>query len=115
MPMLRLMAGGVIGGEAVVFAKNQIKELLSGKEISREEDFKDWERYLEDLAAVGSFGMMSDVMRVGKVRQAWGAIKFGVTPVVVADVEKLWQVVDQALRDMEKKSLAERANGRVSI
>jgi len=102
LPILRLMIGGVIGGEAVIFAKNQIKSMLSGEPAYRESDLNEWQRYLEDIAAVGSFGVMSDIMATDKISEMWSGAKFAVAPVIIADIENIGKAVDVVLKDVEK-------------
>lgn len=64
MPMLRLLSAGVLGGEAAIWAMNKTKEFLSGDPHYRKEDWSEWERYANDIAAVGSLGMLTDVFKV---------------------------------------------------
>lgn len=61
MFFLRLAAGGFLGGELVVFAKNKIKWLLSGKDEDRPEDLISIDRMLNNFAAVGSLGILTDM------------------------------------------------------
>ena len=58
--MLRLAAAGYIGGEFVVWARNKVKELLSGKPAYRKDEHLTWERFLNNIAAMGTLGVISD-------------------------------------------------------
>lgn len=102
MPILRLAAGGMLGGEFVIWAKNQIKGTLSGEPAYRDEDFASWERVVNNVAAVGTFGMVSDVASVTKVSEIPGALKFSVTPVVLNDLYTILDNVTQFTKDWEK-------------
>ena len=76
MPILRLMAGGGLGGEFVIWAKNKIKSEATGDAYYRKEDLLTVERFVNNLAAVGSFGIVSDVMGVDKLSDLGETVKF---------------------------------------
>ena len=102
MPMLRMAAGGALGGEFVIWAKNQIKEFLSGEPRYRKEDLLSWHRFINNIAAVGSFGVISDIMDIEKLSDLYGGIKFTVSPVFVSDIENLGEAYLDITRDLEK-------------
>lgn len=64
LPTARLLAAGVLGGEAAIFGMNWVKEILSGDPNYRKEGFGDWERYANDLAAVGTLGAFTEAFKV---------------------------------------------------
>ena len=45
MPVLRIMAGGALGGEFVIWAKNKIKSIATGEEYYRKEDIVTIDRF----------------------------------------------------------------------
>lgn len=102
MPVLRLAAGGMLGGEFVVWSKNKIKSVLSGEPAYRDEEFTSWERVVNNIAAVGTFGIVSDVAAVTKISEIPGALKFAVTPVILNDVLQVLDNVTQFTKDWEK-------------
>lgn len=71
MFFLRLAAGGMLGGELVVFAKNKLKWLLSGKDEDREEDLVSIDRMLDNFAAVGTMGILSDMTGAFQTAGGW--------------------------------------------
>jgi hypothetical protein len=101
MPLLRLGAAGMVGGEATIWTINKIKSMLSGEEAYRQED--NWQdRFLNNLAFIGSLGMMSDLMEIDSISKGSEAFKFAVTPVGVADAFKGIDTVTKFLEDWEK-------------
>jgi len=102
MPVLRMAAGGLLGGEFVIWARNQIKEFLSGQPQYRKEDLLTWHRVVNNIAAVGSFGVISDIMDIEKMSQLYGALKFTVSPVFISDIENLGEAYLDITRDLEK-------------
>ena len=61
MFFLRLAAGGALGGELVIFAKNKIRWLLSGQDEDRPEDLVSIDRLLNNFAACGTMGILTDI------------------------------------------------------
>jgi len=102
MAVLRLMAGGALGGEFVIWAKNKIKSELTGDAYYRKEDLLTVERFVNNLAAVGSFGIVSDVMGVEKLSDLGETTKFTITPVVADDVIGAIDAFSSVMRDYEK-------------
>ena len=101
MPILRLMAGGALGGEFVIWAKNEIKSLATGEEYYRKES-NVMDRFLNNLAAVGSFGIISDFMQAEELSSIPGKVEFAVKPVFLQDAENIIKTTESVLRDAEK-------------
>lgn len=102
MPILRLMAGGALGGEFVIWAKNKIKSEATGDAYYRKEDLLTVERFVNNLAAVGSFGVVSDVMGVDKLSDLGETVKFTITPVAADDIFGALDTFSSVMRDYEK-------------
>ncbi len=102
MPVLRIMAGGALGGEFVIWAKNKIKSIATGEEYYRKEDVATVDRFLNNIAAVGSFGIISDFMEAEKLSQLPGKLEFAVKPVFMQDASDLLKTTESVLRDAEK-------------
>ena len=105
MPILRLMAGGALGGEFVIWAKNKIKSKATGDEYYRKEDLLTVERFVNNIAAVGSFGVLSDIMGVDKLSQLGETGKFLATPVIVDDIigkNGVFDIFTRTMKDYEK-------------
>ena len=102
MPILRLMAGGALGGEFVIWAKNKIKSEATGDAYYRKEDLLTVERFVNNLAAVGSFGIVSDVMGVDKLSDLGETVKFTITPVAADDIVGAIDTFSSVMRDYEK-------------
>lgn len=66
-PLLRLGAGAYLGGEFAVWAKNELTEIMTGKEQYRASDPFTADRFLENIAAVGALGTLSDLTRTDEV------------------------------------------------
>jgi hypothetical protein len=101
MPILRIMAGGALGGEFVIWAKNEIKSLATGEEYYRKES-EVMDRFLNNLAAVGSFGIVSDFMEAEKLSSIPGKVEFAVKPVFLQDAQDVIKATESVLRDAEK-------------
>lgn len=107
MPMIRLLIGGIAGGEGVILAKNWVREFISGEAQYREEDWKSFERYAQDIASVGAFGVMSDIMQIDKISRIWGSLKFAVTPVAVADMELIYKAGEKVFKDLDVRDFSD--------
>lgn len=94
MPLLRLAAGGYLGGEFVLWAVNKIKSDISGKEYYTE-DKEGWERVAMVYGAVGAFGVITSVVESGIFGDYpfSGTVKFTVLPVQVQTLEKIADTV----------------------
>lgn len=102
MPILRLMAGGALGGEFVIWSKNKIKSEATGDAYYRKEDLLTVERFVNNLAAVGSFGVVSDVMGVDKLSDLGETVRFTITPVLIDDIAGAIDTYISVTRDIEK-------------
>lgn len=79
LPIVRLAAGGILGGEVAIEAKNRLTSLLSGEKKYRKED--DWyERVANDLAAVGTMGWLTDMFGAENPQQLGNNITRFITP-----------------------------------
>ena len=101
MPILRIMAGGALGGEFVIWAKNEIKSLATGEEYYRKES-EVMDRFLNNLAAVGSFGIISDFMEAEELSKLPDKALFAITPVGAQDVVDIADATESVLKDAEK-------------
>lgn len=89
-PLLRLAAGGYAGGEFVIWAKNSLKEGISGRPYFRKEDHLTMHRFLNNVAAVGSFGVMSDLFDVEDMTGLVHNLEFMGGPVAYSDANQLF-------------------------
>ena len=107
MPLLRLAAGGYLGGEFVNWAKDKIKSGVSGEKHTRidEGTFTDptWERVINNYAAVGSFGIISDVFASGWLGEfpIKSTVKFAVLPVQSQTIERVVQTIFQVATEVD--------------
>lgn len=89
-PLLRLGAGGYLGGKFVLWSKGQLKRILSGKPYE-EKDLPLWQDIVNTYAAVGAMGMISDLGRSYSEspekyrRDVASNILFQMTPVAIGD------------------------------
>ena len=90
LPLLRLAAGGYIGGQFVGWARNKIKTVQSGEEHYRDDEGM-WESVIENYAAVGAMGVVSDIVTSGLFGDYpfVSTLEFAVSPVMVQTVEKI--------------------------
>ena len=102
MPILRLMVSAPLGGEFVIFAKNKIKSIATGDEYYRKEELFTIERFVNNIAAVGSFGIISDFMEADELSDMGSKIKFTATPVFVNDANDLIDTYTSVMEDYEK-------------
>ena len=102
MPLLRLVAAGAAGGTFVLWAKDKIRELLSGEPSYRKSDLTSFRGVIDNIAAVGSFGVVSDMMDIDNMSGLWNKAKFATMPVFVSDLEKVGQAYTSVMRDYEK-------------
>jgi hypothetical protein len=105
LPLLRLVAGGIAGGEAVIWARNQIKQATTGRPIYRSEDTM-WQRVINDVAAVGAMGVISDMVRIEAPETALidlvQNVGFAATPVMIAEGISLGQAVGSLGADLKQ-------------
>ena len=100
MPILQLGMAGLVGGPAVMWAREQYSKLLTGEEQYYGRDNRrklleqpDWQDYINGFANVGSFGMITDVMAddEGPRRQ----IERFLTPVQWDDFKRIQRAADK--------------------
>ena len=109
LPTLRLIAGGLAGGEFVVWAKNLIFEGISGQPYYRKEDLLSWERALNNLIAVGSGGFLTDMVDFSESQDIPSALKstvssagFAATPVGASDIYQAHKAITMILDNWTK-------------
>jgi len=83
---LRLAVGGFFGAQFVIWAKDNLIKLLSGKDVVRE-DKEGFDRLLEAMSVVGAMGFFGDIL---DAEDKLAAVKFLVSPVMMSDMEKLY-------------------------
>ena len=83
---LRLAVGGFFGAQFVIWAKDNLIKLLSGKDVVRE-DKEGFDRLLEAMSVVGAMGFFGDIL---DAEDKLAAVKFLVSPVMMSDLEKLY-------------------------
>tara|TARA_R100000750_G_scaffold13346_1_gene8535 strand:- start:70 stop:1137 length:1068 start_codon:yes stop_codon:yes gene_type:complete len=97
MMPLRLGAAGLAGGEFVHWSRNMIKELWSGEPVYRENE-EMFGRMVENLAAVGSFGVVTDIAAAESLASSVG---FTLTPVLISDAYRVLDILVDFERDLE--------------
>jgi hypothetical protein len=97
MMPLRLGAAGLAGGEFVHWSRNMIKELWSGEPVYRENE-EMFGRMVENLAAVGSFGVVTDI---AAAESRASSIGFTLTPVLISDAYRVLDILVDFERDLE--------------
>lgn len=111
LPILKLVVGGAIGGEFVVWAKDKLRETLTGRPYYREEDLWTWHRLINNLAAVGTMGWVTDLGRVDEltpitiIKDIWRTGWFQIKPVGVSDIERTKKIGDQFVEALDKRGL----------
>jgi len=97
-PFLRAAAGGAIGGEFVIWAKNQLRSLLSGRPTYREEDTW-WKHAINNYCAVGTMGMLTDVAWIDDedeiarvLGRTMSKVAFALTPVPLSEAQRVSEV-----------------------
>jgi len=86
--VVKLFIGSQIAGEFTVFVKNEIRTLLSDEDQYRKDKFGTMSRILNNIAAAGSLGLISDISSAGSARGIQNQTVFLLTPVVVSDAYK---------------------------
>lgn len=99
-PMLRLGVAGFFGGTGVIWGLNNIKEALSGQPVYRKDDTM-WDKAIQNLAVIGAFGAMSDMIELEKLSDLARRVKFTVYPVFVSDAERVMDSWTAFMRDWE--------------
>ena len=110
MPILTMSLGGMAGGQAVLWAKEQYSKLLTGEEQyfgreNRAKLLKDgevafgWQDAINGLANVGAFGVMTDVLTD---EDPMNALEFFFMPVVIDDVDRMLKSVGTVFDNFNK-------------
>jgi hypothetical protein len=84
LPLLRLAAAGVAGGEAIVWAKNQIRSALPGQQPQYRKEDSMWERVGNDVAASGTLGIFTDVFTADNPTELINKIAQAATPAPIS-------------------------------
>jgi hypothetical protein len=100
--VLKLLVGSQIGGEFVIWAKNGLLGLLSGEPRYRREELFSLERFVSNLAAVGTFGVISDFAEIEKLSGLGRKARFLAEPAVISDVFKAFEAYTKVMEDYEK-------------
>jgi len=105
MPLLTLAAGGLAGGQFVLFAKEQIGKVLTGEEeyyarSGRQKllETPEFNKIINNIAAVGSFGVVTDI--VGD-DDPISSLSFFLTPVVIDDIQRIGRAYNSFAGSME--------------
>ena len=102
--LLRLGAAGMAGGAFVQWARNGLSDFFAGKDIY-DENYKhsvEGEEYglndfIDSMAAVGGFGIVSDIMAS---ESKWRALEFAAKPVLIQDASKAYSALQRLVTDM---------------
>lgn len=89
LPMARLALFGYGSGEAIIWARNIIKQSLSGNPQYRKADIDTAERIAEDFAMSGAFGIISDISGLFDTESSLSAKKklmYAFAPTIANDI-----------------------------
>ena len=100
---LRLAAAGMAGGYLIGAAKRFLTDHLAGVDVYDEnykygEDKIGLNDILDNFAAVGAFGLASDIMASENV---WQALEFAVKPAMAQDAMKAYDALQKIITDTE--------------
>lgn len=107
-PFVRLLGTGIVAGDAYIWAKNKMRGMAEGRDITRDEDWTDYQRYLNDLAAVGTLGIISNMFNSQEVSKSKRASDYvgnavrGVTPFIVSKGVEAGKIAQQGLKDVDR-------------
>lgn len=111
VPLLRLGARGMIGGELIKSSKSLLTQLISGEKsdkesvlefIERSPEGTDWlKRSIENYAVLGAFGMISDLIDADDAQDSLDKFVFLATPVILSDLGKMTKEMSRALGELE--------------
>lgn len=104
LPVVRLAAAGFLGGELIHAGLNQIQSLLSGEPAYREDslEHEPVKRMINNIAIIGAFGAVGDIMDIERMSGAMNWAKFTVLPVFASDFEKVAQAYTKFAGDYER-------------
>lgn len=117
LPAARMAAGGLAGGEFVRWGKDKIEQLTTGNVSMSEGDIDIVNRINEDFAAMGAFGIISDVLRplseggflewgdkagedkvTAAEKAGWRLVK----PVILSDIDRTVDALTSTIADIMK-------------
>lgn len=101
MPIVRLAISGFLGGEAMMWALNNIQSWLGGEPVYRKDD-SIAERAFNNMALIGTFGMVGDMVEIDRLSSLAGKAKFLGAPVFVMDVDKALDAYTKFVGDWER-------------
>jgi hypothetical protein len=101
--LLRLGAAGMAGGTFVQWARNSLSDFFAGKDVY-DESYKhsiEGEEYglndfIDSMAAVGGFGIVSDIIAS---ESKWRALEFAAKPVLIQDASKAYSALQRLVAD----------------
>ena len=112
MPILTMSLGGMAGGQAVMWAKEEYSKLLTGEEqyygkenrakllkVAAGQESFGWQDAINGLANVGAFGVMTDVLTD---EDPMNALEFFFMPVVIDDVDRMLKSVGVVFDNFNK-------------
>lgn len=100
-PLIRMAIAGFLGGEAMVWAANNIQSWLSGEPVYRKDDSM-LGRAVTNFAMLGTLGMVGDMMEIDQMSGLANKIKFAGAPVFVMDIEKMLDAYTTFFKDWER-------------
>jgi len=100
-PLIRMSLAGYLGGEAMVWASNNIQEWLSGEPVYRKDDSM-LGRAVTNFAMIGTLGMVGDMVEIDKMSGLANKVKFAGAPVFVMDIEKALDAYTRFMGDWER-------------
>lgn len=104
-PLLTLGIGGMAGGNFVLWAKEQLSDFITGKpEFYAKDERKkllskpEWSDYINKITAVGSFGVIGDIM---SDEDPLSSLEFFLKPVVIDDIQRVGRAIDAFTASMQ--------------
>ena len=101
MQILRFSMLAPFGGMFVMWARDLIKQILSGEKNIRT-DTTMLQRYLESLGEVGAMGVVTDVMAIDRISDLPRALDFAFTPVIISDIYTMLDSFQKVLANYER-------------
>jgi len=99
---LRLGVAGMAGGQFVNWARQAVTDFFAGEDVY-DEKYKGVDGYgmndfIDGMAAVGGFGIVSDIIAS---ESKWRALEFAAKPVMIQDASKAYTTLQKIVNDME--------------
>jgi len=105
VPLLQLGIGGLAGGQFVMWSKEKLQDIITGKEeyYSKEERLNllkqpEWNDFINRITSVGAFGVLGDIMTDENPFQS---LKFYLKPVVIDDILRIGRAFDSFVGSMQ--------------